>query len=180
MKFYKIYKKIVALVLIMFSVVMVSCGIKNSSFSEVVRLDKTVLNEVEFENSEKTKIESVDDGYKITGEIEGMSGAQISAFGDEDVTHVVVLKFIFDKERTIDYFEIKGNVTKVYSTDKDVENYSGKISDLLDNESSEDAFCYLILSANTKEYTLTSKYTDSTQSVVKLKIEASLVSAKAE
>ena len=175
-----LYKGFLMLFSAIFMCVLVACGMEKGSFAESVSLDKTILNEVEFENSDKVKIENMENGYKITGEIEGMSPAQVSAFGDEDVSHVVVVKFMFDKERTIDSFEIKGKVTKVYSTNKDVENYVGKLSDLLDNESSEDAFCYLILSANTKEYTLTSKYTDSTKSEVKLKIEANLVSAQSE
>ena len=178
--FYKISKKFIILANILFCFVIVACGVKNDVFGETLSLEKTILNEVEFENSDKVKIEEDENGFKITGEIEGLSDAQISAFGDEDVTHVVVLKFMFDKERTIDSFEIKGNLTKVYSTDENVENYAGKLSDLLDNESSEDAFCYLILSANTKEYVLISKYTDGVESVIKLKIEANLVSAKAE
>lgn len=180
MKINKLYRFFLMTISAVIVCVVVACGAVNAQFAESIALDKTVLNEVEFENTEKVKIENMEGGYKISGEIEGMSPAQISAFGDEDVTHVVVVKFMFDKERTIDSFEIKGKVTKVYSTDKDAENYVGKLSDLLDNESGEDAFCYLILSANTKEYTLTSKYTDSTESQVKLKIEANLVSAEAE
>ena len=53
-------------------------------------------------------------------------------------------------------------------------------SSCLDNEEGEDAFCYLILSANTKEYTLTAKYSDSTESTILLKINARLVTAVAE
>ena len=89
-------------------------------------------------------------------------------------------KFVFDKERTIDTFEIKGQLTKVYSTDKNVQNYVGSLSSILDNEDGEDAFCYLILSANIKDYTLTAKYSDSTSSVVKVKIDARLVTAVSE
>ena len=55
-----------------------------------------------------------------------------------------------------------------------------QITELLDNESGEDAFCYLVLSANTKEYEFTAKYTDGVESVFKMKIEATLSSAKSE
>ena len=102
------------------------------------------------------------------------------AFGIDGVTHMVVLKFLFDDERTIDYFKIQGETTKVYSTNKNDENYVGSISGLLDNESGEDAFCYLILSANTKEYNLTARYTDGVEFVSKITIDATLVAAKDE
>ena len=109
-----------------------------------------------------------------------MSVAQVSSFGMDGVTHVVVIKFEFDNERTIDSFTIKGNVTKVYSTNKEDENYVGSLSSLLENEDGEDAYCNLILSANTKEYSLISKYSDDTVSEIKLLIDATLVTAKAE
>lgn len=175
-----IFKRLSLTLALLLVFIMIGCGVENKAFAEKVSLDKTILGEVEFENSEKVKLKSTDSGYVVYGEIESMSPAQVSEFGDESVSHVVVIKFLFDKERTIDSFEIKGNVTKVYSTNKDVENYVGTISSLLDNDSSEDAFCYLILSANTKEYTLKSKYTDSTESEIKLQIEATLVTAEAE
>lgn len=175
-----LYKKFIGVISAILLFVMVGCGTNNKAFAEEITLGKTILGEVEFENSEKVKLEKEDDGYEITGQIEAMSPAQVSEFGDEDVTHVVVIKFMFDKERTIDSFEIKGEVTKVYSTDKNVENYVGSISGLLDNDEGEDAFCYLILSANTKEYTLTAKYSDSTTSEIKLEIDATLVTATAE
>jgi hypothetical protein len=69
---------------------------------------------------------------------------------------------------------------KVFATDKNVEGYVGSISELLDNDPGEDAFCYLVLSANTKEYDISSRYTDGTESVISLKIEATLSSANAE
>lgn len=180
MRINKILKSIISFAIMLMMLVCVGCGSKDMAFAEKVTLDKAVLNEIEFENSDKTKIESDESGYKITGEIESMSPAQISSFGMEGVTHVVVLKFKFDEERTIDSFTIKGNVTKVYSTNKDDENYVGSLSNLLDNEDGEDAYCNLILSANTKEYTLISKYSDDTVSEIKLKVEATLVTAKAE
>ena len=93
---------------------------------------------------------------------------------------MIVVKFEFDKERTIDSFTIRGDVTKVYSTNKNDENYVGSLSSLLDNKDGEDAYCNLILSANTKEYTLISKYSDDTTSEIKLKINATLVTAVAE
>lgn len=176
----KIIKTILSLSLIFVCLCFVACGAKKSNIAEKVTLAKTVLGEVEFENSEKVKLKQTDDSCVITGEIEAMSKAQASAYGVQDVTHVVVVKFLFDKERTIDSFEIKGEITKVYSTDKNAKNYVGSISSLLDNEKSEDAFCYLVLSANTKQYTLTSKYSDGTSSVIKINIDATLVTAKAE
>ena len=109
-----------------------------------------------------------------------MSDLQKNVFGDESVSHVVVLKYLFDKERTIDSFEIKGKKTKVYSTDNSVENFAGSISDLLDNEPGEDAFCNLILSANTKQYTLRATYSDSTVSTIVLTIDATLISGSGD
>ena len=180
MKKNKIIVSIMSLFLMFVVLTFVACKTPKIVFAESVTLDDVVLSEVEFENSEKVKIEKSDDGYKIMGEIESMSVAQVNAFGLDDVTHVVILKFEFDKERTIDSFSIKGNTTKVYSTNKDEENYVGSLSSLLDNEDGEDAYCRLILSANTKEYILMSKYTDGTISELKIKIEATLVTAMAE
>ena len=48
---------------------------------------------------------------------------------------------------------------KVYGTDKTVKNYVGSLTELLDNEPSEDSYTYLILSAQTKQYELKVKYT---------------------
>lgn len=175
-----IFKLIYCFSLALLLIFSVSCGVKKEQSREVVSLSETVLSEVEFENSDKTKIEQMEGLYEITGEITAMSKAQKSAFGVQDVTHVVVIKFVFDKERTIDTFEIKGNVTKVYSTDKTKENYVGSLSSILDNKSSEDAYSILILSANTKEYTLTSTYSDGTVSKINLNITANLVTAEAE
>lgn len=181
MKNAQIKKIFVSCSMVLLMVLISACGnTRKMAVAEKIELAETVLNEVEFSNSEKVKIENLNDVYSITGEIEALSAAQISAFGLEDVTHAVVVKFIFDKERTIDTFEIKGQLTKVYSTDKNVQNYVGSLSSILDNEEGEDAFCYLILSANTKEYTLTAKYSDSTESTILLKINARLVTAVAE
>ena len=176
----KILNLIIGFVLVFATLVCIGCKSQTKGFAEKITLDKTVLNEIEFENSEKTKIDLLDDGYKISGEIEAMTTAQASAFGLQDVTHVIVIKFKFDEERTIDSFTIKGNLTKVFSTDKNDENYVGSISSLLDNEAGEDAYCNLILSANTKEYTLIARYSDDTSSMVKLRIDATLVTAVEE
>lgn len=175
-----ILKRIFCLSLMMMVGFFVACGNNSSKVAEKITLAKTILSEVEFENSEKVKLEQNDDQVKITGEIEAMSDAQKSAYGVDGVTHTVVVKFEFDKEKTIDSFKIKGDVTKVYSTDKNDEFYVDSISSLLDNESSDDAFCYLILSANTKSYVLTASYSDSTKSEIKLTIDANLVTAKTE
>lgn len=176
----KTVKKILSFSLIMLAMFFVACGNNSTKVAEKITLAKTVLSEVEFENSEKVKLKQDENEVKITGEIEAMSDAQKSAYGVSSVTHTVVVKFEFDKEKTIDSFMIKGDVTKVYSTDKNDEFYVGSISSLLDNESSEDAFCYLILSANTKIYTLTAGYSDSTKSEIKIIIDANLVTAKTE
>ena len=176
----KIIKSMFVVFLGLISFVCVACEKKSDKPAEEITLAKTILGEVEFENSDKVKLKQDNDEWIISGEIETMSPAQASAFGVEGINHVVVVKFMFDKERTIDYFKIKGETTKVYSTDKTDENYVGSISSLLDSESGEDAFCYLILSAKTKEYELTSKYTDGIESTVELKIEATLSQAISE
>ena len=176
----KMIKSIFFIFLGFVALVCVACEKKNLMSKEKISLAKTVFGEVEFENSEKVKLENNDGEWIVSGEIESISIAQKSEYGVEDVSHVVVLKFVFDNERTIDYFKIDGKTVKVFSTDKNDAGYVGSISELLDNEPGEDAFCYLILSANTKEYSLTSKYTDGTESVVNLIIEATLSTAKAE
>ena len=109
-----------------------------------------------------------------------MSESQKSAYGVEEVTHVAVVKFVFDKEKTLSSFKIKGNTTKVFSDDNTEDNYVGSLTDLLDSETGEDAYTYLILSANTKDYTLTAKYNDDSESVIKVKITATLANATAE
>lgn len=175
-----ILKSIFIVVLGFVSLVCISCGKNVIESNEKITLAKTILGEVEFENNDKVKIDRKEDEWIVSGEIEAMSAAQKYAFGVDGVTHMVVLKFLFDDERTIDYFKIQGETTKVYSTNKNDENYVGSISGLLDNESGEDAFCYLILSANTKEYNLTARYTDGVEFVSKITIDATLVSAKDE
>lgn len=175
-----IIKAIAVLSLGIISFFCVACEKKYDKSAEEISLAKTILGEVEFENSEKVKLKQDENEWVVSGEIEAMSPAQVSAFGVEDVTHVVVLKCLFDKERTIDYFKIKGETLKVFSTDKTDEGYVDSISNLLDNDPGEDAYCYLILSANTKEYELTTKYTDGVESVIEIKIDAVLSSAKSE
>lgn len=178
--------KIISFVLLglMISIFAVACGSKPAEKScevaEKVELSKTVLSEVEFENADTVKIKQDCDEVVVSGTIEKMSDSQKATYGVEEVTHVAVVKFVFDKERTLESFEIKGNTTKVFSTDETVENYTGKLSELLDNEAGEDAFTTLILSAHTKNYELKSVYTDGTESLIKLKIEATLANANAE
>lgn len=171
----KFIKSLTLTFLVLVSTIFVACNQEKSVYGEKISLAKTVFREVEFENSDKVKIEQEENQLVVSGEIESMSDAQKSAFGVEGVSHVVVLKFVFDKERTIDYFKIEGETIKVFSTDKNDKNYVGSISGLLDNEGGEDAFCYLILSANTKEYVLTSRYTDDVETKIELKIDATLV-----
>ena len=161
---------------------LISCGTKtdnhsNNAVAEKIELIKATLDDVEFENAETVKIDKENSIYKVKGTITAMSKSQKTAFGVEDATHFVALKFTFDKEKTISAFEIKGNTTKVYADNKNVENYVGSITELLDNDEKEDAFCYLILSANTKTYTFTSTYSDKTTSTVKLTIDATLATA---
>ena len=173
----KFIKIMFSVCLVFVSVVCVACEKRKVDIAEKITLAETVFGEVEFDNSEKVEIDMDNGKWVVSGEIEAMSAAQKSSFGVDDVTHIVVLKFEFDKERTIDYFEIDGNVTKVYSSNNSDKNYVGSISDLLDSESSENAYCYLILSANTKEYKFTVRYTDDVESVVNLKIVATLITA---
>ncbi len=170
------------------SFVLVSCGKSNGNnnqngggaTAEKVSLSKVMLEDVEFENSKETKIKQENGEIEVSGTIDAMSKSQKLKYGDENVTHVVALKFSFDKERTLSKFEIEGKQTKVYSTDKNTQNYVGSITDLLDSEDGEDSFCYLILSAETEEYKFVSTYTDGTESKVKLEIEATLATATVE
>lgn len=176
----KIVKLTRSLALIFFAFLMVvtcACGSNKNQIPEKVELASTMFKEIEFENSDTVKLKQDENEVKITGTINKMSDSQKNVFGVDDVTHVVVLKFTFDRERTISYFKIKGETTKVYSDNSKEAGYTGKLSDLLDNEDNEDAFCYLILSANTKSYELTAKYTDGQVSNVKVEITATLATA---
>lgn len=148
--------------------------------AEKITLASAVLGEVEFTNADTVKLEQDCDEVDITGTVSKMSASQKTAYGLESVDHVVVVKMMFDKERTLSSFELKGDIVKVFSTDNTVENYAGSISDLLDSESGEDAYCYLILSAERKDYTLTSKYSDGTKSVISVEVSATLANADAE
>lgn len=162
---------------------LVACGgsqKKDDTISEKVELSKVVLNEVEFNNSEAVKLKQEGDEVEITGTIDAMSESQKTTYGVQDVTHVVALKVTFDKEKTLKLFEIKGNTTKVFSENSTDENYAGSLSELLDNESGEDAYTNLVLSANTKEYTLTAKYTDESVSEIEIEIKATLATGEAE
>lgn len=160
-----------------------ACGMQagnNCKTAESLKLETVTLSEVEFKNSDTVTLSQECDSVEISGTIDAMSAAQQSVYGVAEVTHVVSLNITFDKERTISYFEIKGSTTKVFSTNSEDENYVGSITDLLDSESGEDAYANLILSANTKEYTLTAKYSDGHESVVTIKINATLATAEAE
>ena len=183
----KIIKNLTFLALIfVLTLGLVSCEMTKSdnanqntkkTIAENVKLDQATLGDVEFDNADTVRINQDENKFVISGTISAMSASQKLTFGVEDVTHVVVLKFTFDKEKTISTFEIKGNTTKVFSTDSNTENYVGSISDLLDSEEGEDAFAYLVLSANTKNYTLKSTYSDRTTSEVIIEIKATLATS---
>lgn len=169
------------------SVVFVACGTgtptndKNKSMiPEKVELTSAMLDEIEFANAETVKIEQDKEIVTISGKIDAMSASQKNAYAVEDVTHVVALKINFDKERTLKTFKISGNVTKVYSVNSSEEGYVGPLTDLLDNDGGEDSYCNLILSAQTKTYTCKAVYTDETERVIVIKIDATLANASAE
>ena len=162
---------------------LIACNYTNTDnanskkLNETIELSSTTLGDVEFENSDTVKLDKNDNEFIVSGSINAMSDSQKIAFGVEEVTHSVSLKLTFDKKKTISSFEIIGNTTKVYSDSKDVENYVGSISDLLDNEDGEDSYCYLVLSANTKDYKFKITYTDHTTNEISLKINATLATA---
>ena len=146
-----------------------------NAFAEDIELVDCMIDEFEFENADTVDLCKTENGWVVSGSIDPMTPSQISAYGKENVKHIISIKFAFDKERTIDAFKIESEEnTQVYSTDEDVTNYVGSISDLLDNESGEDAFCYLVLPANISEYTFSATYTDSTTAQIKLIIDAEL------
>ena len=151
-----------------------------SDVAEKVEFATAKIRDVEFKNSKAASIEQKNNIVTITGILDAMSDSQKEAYNKSGITHAVSLKFKFDKERTLSKFEISGNETKVYSDTKDVANYAGSISDLLDSEDKEDSFAYLVLSANTSEYKLISTYTDGTVSTIKIKITATLATATSE
>ena len=182
----KYLKQILTLsIALMFCMCLIACGNQNNNnnnnnntvIAEKIELSTATLDDIEFENDENSKINKEGNTYKVSGTIAAMSESQKTAFGVDDVTHVVSLKFIFDKEKTISTFKIQGETTKVFSVEENVENYVGSITDLLDSEENEDAYCYLILSANTSKYTFTATYSDKTSSIVKLDINATLATA---
>lgn len=166
-----------------FALCMCACGVTaggECKSAEAVKLETVMLSEVEFKNSDTVTLSQECDDVEIDGTIDAMTAAQKTVYGVAEVTHVVALNITFDKERTISYFEIKGSTTKVFSTNSEDANYVGSITDLLDSESGEDAYANLILSANTKEYTLTVKYSDGHQSEISIKINATLATAEVE
>ena len=165
------------------AVLFCACGMTPNNeckTAESIKLETVMLSEVEFKNSDTVLLNQECDNVEISGSIDAMTAAQKSVYGLNDVSHVVALNITFDKERTIDYFKIQGEITKVFSTNNTVENYVGSITDLLDNKQGEDAYANLILSAKTKEYTLTTKYTDGHESEITIKINATLASAESE
>ena len=170
------------LLMMSFSIVACGSGEKNKEtpkqIPEKISLASSVmLGEVEFENADTVKIQQDADKVKISGTISKMSASQKNAYGVESVDHVVCLKFVFDKERTLSKVKLKGEIVKVFSSDSTEENYVGSLTDLLDNEPSEDAYCYLILSAERKNYEITCEYSDETKSVVYVDIDATLANA---
>ena len=178
-------KKICVLILmvVLVPVIVCACDLNNNSncgTKEKLTLQNVVLSEVEFKNSENVSLKQSCSNVEVGGVIDAMTDAEKAVFGSEDVSHIIAVNLTFDKERTLSYLEIKGNKTKVYSTNQEDENYVGSLTDILDNESGEDAYCGLILSANTKNYQLTIKYTDGYESVVKIEINATLAEASVE
>ena len=89
---------------------------QNNVVAENVELSTATLGDVEFENAETVTLNKNENKIIISGTISAMSESQKIAFGAQDVTHAVVLKFTFDKEKTISTFEIKGKTTKVYGS----------------------------------------------------------------
>lgn len=155
----------------------VGCGKNqnNNEEKEKIELSDVYIGEISFENSKNVKLDEKDDTYVVSGKIDAMSKSQKNAFGDDNISHVVALKLTFNKEKTISKVVIKGNKTKTYSSDENDADYAGKLTDLLDNEEGEDAYCNLVLAASTKQYEIICSYSDKSESTVKLKIEASLV-----
>ena len=171
------------MMIILVAVTICACGLtndKNCKTAESIKFETAVLSEVEFKNSDTVTLSQECNNVQIEGTIEAMTAAQKNAYGVSDVSHVVVIEITFDKERTLSYFELNGNVTKVFSTNPEDENYVGSLTDLLDNESGEDAYSKLILSANTKEYKLLTRYTDGHESEIIVKISATLATAESE
>lgn len=183
----KIFKKLILIIMITFiPFITIACGstVKGNNSkngpSEKIELTKAVLNEVEFENAKTVSIKQEEHNFTISGTIDAMSKSQKNIFGVDDITHIFVIKLTFDRERTLSSFELKGNTTKVYSDNSSDDNYVGSLTDLLDNDDGEDSYAILILSANTKKYTLTAKYTDDTESEIQVKVVATLATATEE
>lgn len=170
------------MIMIFMSASIVSCGLtgNDKKIAEKVELADVKFEDVDFKNSDAVELKQDDNVVTISGTIDAMSDAQKEAYGKDGITHVVTLKFKFDKEKTLSKFELKGNETKVFSDTTSVENYVGSITDLLDSEDDEDAYANLILLANTSEYKLVSTYTDGTVSSIDVKITATLATATTE
>lgn len=176
---------------IMLAVAVVACGNTNNNnnnnnneqektIAEKIELTTATLGDVEFTNADTVKLEQKGDVVNVTGTINAMSTSQKTAYGVEDINHVIVVKLGFDKEKTLSSVKLAGNTTKVYATDSSVEGYAGTLSDFLDNEEGEDAYSKLILAGSTEKYTITVKYTDNTESVITLNISATLATAEAQ
>ena len=130
------------IVSVFISGVICGCSFNNNltyKLSEKIELKTVVLNEVEFKNADNVSLNQTYDKVVVGGVVDAMTDAEKAVFGVDDVTHVIAVGLTFDKERTLSYFEIKGNNTKVYSTNSEDENYVGNLTDILDNESGEDA-----------------------------------------
>ena len=176
---------------IMLAVAVVACGNTNNNnnnnnneqektIAEKIELTTATLGDVEFTNADTVKLEQKGDVVNVTGTINAMSTSQKTAYGVEDINHVIVVKLGFDKEKTLSSVKLAGNTTKVYATDSSVEGYAGTLSDFLDNEEGKDAYSKLILAGSTEKYTITVKYTDNTESVITLNISATLATAEAQ
>ena len=174
-------KNFIAFIMIFCSMMFIGCGMNDESkIAEKVELSTVEINNVKFKNSDGVKLEQDKNMVTISGNIDSMNDAQKEAFNKSGITHIIAVKFKFDTERTLSKFEMKGNETKVYSDNTGVANYAGSLTEFLDSKDGEDAYVYLVLSANTEEYKLTSTYTDGTVSVLELKITATLATASAE
>lgn len=181
----KKYAKILLSVMFVFALAfsLVACGNKKDKdnekcdTAEKITLTSATIGEVEFDNADTVKLEQDCNEVVVSGKIDAMSASQKNTYGVESVTHVFVVKFEFDKERTLKTFEIKGGVTKVFSSDNTVENYTGSLTELLDSAEDEDAYTKLVLSANTKEYKLKAIYTDGTSSEISIDVTATLAEA---
>ena len=79
-------KIIIGLFLAIVSICFVACGKNEKATAEKITLDKTILSEIEFENSDKVKIKQNGNSVLVFGEIEAMSPAQKNAYGIDHVS----------------------------------------------------------------------------------------------